>query len=259
MCKCRFFIISLHYLCRSTLLQQTQKVLGLLPSFLRFCIRLVFPLATVNADDDSYRCSPSLASVSHRRLGDLFWTFQLHGIISGLCLKQYYWYIFCSSRFQVSTETVSNTSSHITDQERDPKQGPVFLHLCALSQHFGPCVSEAVSEVFHCNVVESKLQSHGDTHWRTQPGDTKASLRFLHPAGPKKQCSSRGECHSYPRLSRWGERITKRKFSSGLSKSNLGFVVLVFRQSKIQIRNRVLNTHTCRHRQKYISEPISQS
>lgn len=87
-----FFHHSLQYLSGSTLLQETQKVLGLLPSFLQLYIRLSFLLLTVNANGDLYHHK----HVSYHRLGDLLWTFQLHSICSGLYFKQYYLYIFCS-------------------------------------------------------------------------------------------------------------------------------------------------------------------
>ena len=54
----------------------------------------------------------------------------------------------------------------LTDQERDPKQGPFFLRPLptAHSQHFSLRVSETVSEVFHYNMLESKLRYGGDSH-----------------------------------------------------------------------------------------------
>lgn len=117
---------SLQYWSRSALLQQTQKVLGLLPSFPRFCVRLGFLLLPADANGDLYHCNLSLASVSHRRPGDLFWAFQLHGIFSGLYFKQNYLYVFCSLRFQVPTGAVAPLVA-LTDQARDRKQGLRFL------------------------------------------------------------------------------------------------------------------------------------
>lgn len=57
----------------------------------------------------------------------------------------------------------------LTDQERDPKQGPFFLHPLptAPSQHLDLRMSQTVSEIFHYNTLESKVHYHGDTHWRT--------------------------------------------------------------------------------------------
>lgn len=92
-----FFHHSLQYLSGSTLLQETQKVLGLLPSFLQFYVRLSFLLLTVTANADSYRhehLSPATVLVISSGLFSCTVSVQVC-----IYFKQYYLYIFCSLRF----------------------------------------------------------------------------------------------------------------------------------------------------------------
>lgn len=159
-----FFHHSLQYLSRSTL-RETQKVLGLLPSFLQFYIRLSFLLLTVNANVNSYR---------HEHLSPTTVLVISFGLFSCtvsvlVCILNSITCTF-SAAYDFSRDCKRQTPLVIlTDQERDPKQGPSFLHPLptAHSQHLGLRMSQTVSEVFHYNMLERKVHYHGDTHWRT--------------------------------------------------------------------------------------------